>query len=194
MSKRTKTKNRTTKTTTTGKTNTGSNFTKPPTYVISFDPGKTHFAYAIYKRNSLIAHGTIENTLKDLKEGFLYNKQRIAFLKEIKRKFKKYLDEPCLIAIERFVARGRSMGNVSECIGMMLGMMSWLFRKHYVTLIMASSWKNHFNKKEIMPENKNIVIHELDAMCIGAYAMWKRGLISELRLDKMVSKFNKLRK
>lgn len=172
--------------------------------ILAFDPGKTHFAYAILsKKKGLIKTGMIHNVINDFSKDNL-TPQVIRFVREIRKVFFKY---PIKIVIaERYQVRGKfggMMGAVCEYLNYQLGIIGSLFRKRAkLYLITPALWKNYmyrtydFPNKSSLTEvfgfhglSKNfstvpILEHQFDAVGIGVWGankFWKVDLYKKCK-------------
>ena len=143
------------------------------------DPGLVNFAFSIIKylpnqRKVLHSH-MVKNRVTDLKINVL--QQRLAFYKEIRSYLIKY--KPSVIAIERFMVRGRFGQSIAECISFMLGILSGLCAKLKIKfqLITASSWKNAFHRalkkdlKKLYKFLRPLPPHIVDSVLQATYAI-----------------------
>lgn len=140
--------------------------------ILSIDPGKLNFAYSLMTlEGKLIKTGVFPNAITELKDPKVFTLDVKNFIKEVQNLTTK--PQKFYLVFERFVPRGsRYMGNLIEITCMKIGiMLSSLIISNDVRIIpiLASSWKNFFNKKNLKIENDSAPEHILDAICIGLY-------------------------
>ena len=92
-------------------------------------------------------------------------------------------DEPTYVAIERFMARGKSLrGSVMESTCMTIGfILGNLYSVPEVALVTPAAWKNAYNSKRKKSSGSlnddykscGTTPHQLDAVLIGTYAAAK---------------------
>lgn len=138
------------------------------------DPGKDNFASSFLDvslvkgriKYKLLHSKMVQNTVVDLTtEAF---KQVEVFAREMSADYRKY--KPQTIIAERFMNRGSMRGASGEIVSLMLGRMM-AFRID-MTVIPAASWKNAFNRVQVLDELYEIspfVPHIVDSICIGLY-------------------------
>ena len=161
--------------------------------ILSFDPGPKNFAYAII--SDKITTGMVLNPINILKDTDIFYSQIKAFSKEIKTIMSK-ID---YIIIERFTARGRFGGFMSECVNIMIGIIITRFIAGKVILITAAQHKNFFKHTySIKTANfqnkvitKKIAVHEKDAIMIGFYFLFTMGY-SRTLIKKMIANYNRI--
>ena len=149
--------------------------------IISADPGKENFSLAVQELNNNLT--SIEYVqllpfrITELKENAKppFLEQLDAFVKFFNNVLDKYNPVEC--TMERFQIRFRTGGSVAEVVNVMLGVCCVLcyLRKIPMKLVIASEWKNHFNKvSEISLEDtykcvKKLPPHIIDSAFIGLY-------------------------
>lgn len=149
--------------------------------IISADPGKENFSVAIQIIEDNIPSVEYVKLLPfritELKSNanppFLT--QLDLFIKFFNNLLEKYNPVEC--TMERFQVRFRTGGAVAEVVNVMLGICSVLcYNKNIpIKLIVASEWKNHFNRvSEISLEEtykliKKLPPHIIDSAFIGLY-------------------------
>lgn len=166
--------------------------------VIGIDPGPVNFAITktlfVYKKPIIIETHLIKNTIQNLKELEEIKKSKAKkkiippiiipplkqqvedFIKEVKPILK---DANCL-CIERFQGRGLK-GSSGEQVSIMIGIIISLCKTKKIRykLIVASQWKNYFNrihgkdflkdKYKVFWKNHRVTPHTLDSFLISLY-------------------------
>lgn len=149
--------------------------------IISADPGKENFSVAIQSiENGIprIVHvEMLPFRITDLKQGTdsTFLTQTDKFIEYINNILVKYKPEQC--TMERYQVRFRTGGAVAEVVSIMIGVVTTLCRAHKipVKLVVASEWKNHFNRKSPIDLNtvykaiKKLPPHVIDSAFIGLY-------------------------
>lgn len=149
--------------------------------IFSADPGKENFSIAIQVLEdyepSVEMVILLPIRITELKENsptpFL--EQLKLFVLYIEEVLEKYKPESCIM--ERFQIRFRTCGSTAEVVNVMLGVVSVLCLKKGIPtkLVIASEWKNHFNKiSEVSLEEtyklvKKLPPHIIDSIFIGLY-------------------------
>lgn len=122
--------------------------------ILSFDPGKKHFAYAFFDGRRIAQFGFMKTILTSLKSEE-YLSQTNVFAKS----YKKLLAacDPDTIVIERFQYRpGMGKGAVSEFINIQIGLITLLSYPTPVTLIIPAQWKTYLHRTYTPQEDKKI--------------------------------------
>lgn len=149
--------------------------------IISADPGKENFSVAIQKLEDNIPSieyvQLLPDRITELKENAKppFLEQLDAFVRFFNDILEKYKPVEC--TMERFQIRFRTGGSVAEVVNVMLGICCILcyIRRIPMKLVIASEWKNHFNKvSEITLEEtykcvKKLPPHIIDSAFIGLY-------------------------
>lgn len=174
-----------------------------PITVISFDPGKNNFAYAIAEYRltreetglnyRIHETGLMQVPIQDLKAEDLtdqFSKFRIeleSLLMLSSIRTGKNLGDVKLVTMERYMGRGVQVGTTIEVCGIMIGTtLSFMQQSQLdcrVNLITSAIWKNAFNRL-VETEKKNGYLnetynlcsapnHELDAVLIGMYGAYR---------------------
>jgi len=151
--------------------------------ILSLDPGKQNFAFALAEDGKIKFHGMLHHCVKDLHN---LSPELMELKFEIMDLLKKCDLNPktdFLIA-ERFMARrGGGRGCVGEYINIQLGAIaSWIVPIE-LRLTEASTWKNATKRKygtndtlEVIKKLgmvQKVVVHEADAIMIGIWAYEK---------------------
>jgi hypothetical protein len=163
------------------------------TIILSVDPGKLNFAYSFMTPHGvLIKTGMLRHTMTDLKSVDAANSEIDGFLQEIKELSK---GAKLRLVFERFVPRGsRYFGNLIEITCMKIGMMLAVIKANNdcITIpILASSWKNFLNKKNLRIENDSAPEHILDAISMGIYYLIQKEKITLKQAKTIMIKHSK---
>jgi len=149
--------------------------------ILGLDPGLSNFGCSCIKitgdKYSIKWTHLLKNKINNLTyPGF--EKEYIDFKREFVELIKReQLDGVCA---ERFLTRGRFWGNISENIGIMLGVLKEICAQYKLPflLITSSQWKNHFNKLKFPRKLDNLYKvlrpyppHLVDASLIGIYSI-----------------------
>jgi hypothetical protein len=148
-------------------------------FIVSFDPGKTHWAYCFREDDKVLETGMLQNPIvslleKDLQSGI--DKLEA----EVKGLFTKWNLKPetTVVVAERFLLRpGRgAMGAVSEHLNFSLGLITAWIHPLKMTLITPALWKNYMlrtygtnNMMQLLGEKDKKKIHVTDATGIGQF-------------------------
>ncbi|WYW01308.1 Holliday junction resolvase [Pseudomonas phage vB_PpuM-SKa-4] len=159
-------------------------------YSLGFDPGKNNFAWTFTLTTNvggklvpeILEMGYVLSPLKNLTEDNLmegtehfFFDMRILLLMLLQKYGR--ID---IVVAERFQARGQKTGTTSEVVSMMIGLLIRCIRECHISpdvrLVIASSWKNSYNRclddKEALRNAYKLCraeAHELDASLISLY-------------------------
>lgn len=163
--------------------------------ILSFDPGKFNFAYSLMTLDgSLIRTGMLPAaSMTDLKKPDLVTqdiKDFIAKVKSLSKGNKLYL------IFERFIPRGSKYGgNLVEITCMKIGiMLASVLANNKVKIVpvLASSWKNFYNKNELWIKNDSVPEHILDAIFIGYYYLMHFQSVDVKKVRQLTRKLEKV--
>lgn len=146
--------------------------------IVSFDPGKINFAYALRENDKILSYGFLNHCITDLSK---FSSQSIKLKWEILDLLKKWKLDPktdhCIA--ERFMVRpGRSKGCVAEFVNLQLGLIAAWIVPIELKLVTASTWKNYIKRKygtnDMLKVTKKLgmkemIVHEADAIGIGIW-------------------------
>lgn len=146
--------------------------------ILACDPGTKNFGISCVGvkdgKVDVIANAVLTNPMYELTANVM--RQRDLFSAEVRQWFKLY--SPNLVIAERFQTRGNG-GPTIETVSLMLGLLG-AFRKVPYKYVVASQWKNAFNKRWA-EGNKEFLKglyadclttpHQLDASLIGVYGL-----------------------
>ena len=152
--------------------------------LLSFDPGKIHFAYSFTEfqntpkelKYKILDHGQLTKPFDDLTGPEVLQRGK-EFQKEIRALVKKFKAD--YIIAERYMVRGRFNGGLAEYINVMLGLLMGVGVDNML-MIPAAQWKNRWNANaqgleldkmyKVLPYEP----HQFDAAMIGFYgaAYW----------------------
>lgn len=153
--------------------------------IVSADPGKENFSVAIQILNDEIPQVEYVQLLPfritDLKAA-----AKPPFLEQLE-KFISFFDnileiyKPVECTMERFQIRFRTNGATAEVVNVMLGICCTICRNRGIPmkLVIASEWKNHFNRVSEISLNdtykcvKKLPPHIIDSAFIGLYYSMK---------------------
>lgn len=149
--------------------------------IISADPGKENFSVAIQiiddEKPSIEYVQLLPYRITELRENA--NPPFLTQLEQFIEFFNGIIDKynPIECTMERFQIRFRTGGAVAEVVNVMLGVCSCIcyYRKIPIKLVIASEWKNHYNRiSEISLEDtyrcvKRLPPHIIDSAFIGLY-------------------------
>lgn len=168
--------------------------------VIGMDPGTHNFAFTViqYKdgKRRLIDAGMIQNTILNLTHP-LYRREQRLFLEEIDALLNKY--RPDLVIMERFQNRGRT-GKTIECVNVMIGLISIKMLEKRFLLVVASQWKNQFNRQSPIPLKVLYSVikkatgcpnHVVDAFLINMYGNSKISTYFNFNENLMIKNLSK---
>lgn len=166
--------------------------------VLSIDPGKYNFAYSfLTKSGGILETGIFHTTVTDLKDPKVCTHDVMSFVEEIDKICSKYSSYKIRLVFERFVPRNsRYGGNLIEITCLKIGIVVTSLCKRSNILIvpvLASTWKNFFNKNHLMPNNDSVPEHILDAVCIGRYYLIQENKITlkqAYKMQKAIEKVN----
>lgn len=163
--------------------------------ILSLDPGKYHFAYSFidYKGN-ILKTGMFPNSILDLKNYKLFSQDVKRFSQEVQNLT---ANKKLTVVFERFVPRNSMyMGNLIEITCMKIGIfLASINIKNETRLIpiLASSWKNFYNKNKLKLGNDSAPDHIFDAISIGFYYLmhYKKYPVETIRdLTKSLNTIN----
>lgn len=171
--------------------------------IIALDPGKKWFAFSILsKKGRLLEYGLLGNRssikkglINNLKSGTIFTIQCREFIKNvrrIKRRVQKN-DAVFVLTYERFIARGRSKGNLSEIISTLIGMVITVLlsnRCKKVLPITAAAWKVHRRKHGLVIDNDTLSEHISDSIGVAIYFLVKRDYITSKKARTIVKSIN----
>ena len=154
-------------------------------FIVSFDPGKTHWAYCLREDDKVLETGMLRNPIvslleKDLQQGI----EKLGA--EVKGLFSRWNLKPelTIVVAERFLLRpGRgAMGAVSEHLNFSLGLITAWIHPLKMSLITPALWKNYMlrtygtnNMMQLLGEKDKKKIHQCDSIGIGKF-IYERGL------------------
>ena len=115
--------------------------------ILSFDPGKQHFAYALVEDAKVKWHGILESTVEDLtaEVSLQFDKLTSDFLQIIHRaKLDPAVDYICA---ERYMQRpGLGAGGNAELINLKIGALIAFVLPVRMWIIPSARWKNHMTR------------------------------------------------
>lgn len=161
--------------------------------ILSIDPGKYNFAYSFLKKDGTILKlGMLSHRIDNLKNTRIINKEINGFLKEIKNLIKY---NKIYVVFERFVPRGKSYhGNLVEITCLKIGLLLSVFKLYsncYIIPILASTWKNYYNKNNLWITNDSIPEHISDAISMGYYFLLKHNKLTIPYVKRLVKSHNR---
>lgn len=146
--------------------------------ILSCDPGTRNFGISCVGvkngRPDVIASALLEHPITQLTSGFMA--QRDLYSNELRRWIELY--DPDVFIAERFQTRGNG-GPTIELVSVMIAFLG-IIRKKPIKYVVASQWKNDFNKhhgegdKEFLKGLYSDCLatpHQLDASLIGIYGL-----------------------
>lgn len=170
---------------------------------LTFDPGKSNFAYAYGEDGRVEGFGFVENVFDRLTDSVSDQAGRLAQeLLALTRRAK-----PDTIVAERYMFRpGKGVGGTSEFVNIALGILVAAVLPLPVRLIPSAQWKNHMTRqhwkgqgkfeclemldptKTCRPggRKKRLTTHEADAIGILLYASeqeLKKPLLDRIKID-----------
>lgn len=171
--------------------------------IVALDPGKKWFAYSILSRKGkLLEYGLLGNRssmkkglISDLKSGTIFTvhcRDFIKNVKKIKRSIQKN-DAVFVLTYERFIARGRSKGNLSEIISMLIGMLItvlWSNRCKKILPVTAAAWKVHRRKHGLVIDNNTLSEHISDSIGVAIYFLVKRDYMTPKKARTVIKNMN----
>lgn len=152
--------------------------------ILSFDPGTRNMGIACVGVNGdkvdVIANSILTNPITSFVGNFMH--QRRIFLEEVQRWVNLY--KPKAFIAERFQTRGNG-GPLIELVSTMNAIIGMIDPNLPVKYIVASQWKNAFNRRfgdgslDDLYLNCLTAPHQLDATLIGCYGL-EMGLQRQL--------------
>ena len=138
-----------------------------PGRIIAVDPGVDNLGWCILTcEGKLLDWGLVTKTLNDVK-----TTKDIAAFHENMRPLVKILSAfpNQEFIMERYMPRGMRRGNQVERINIVIGYLMAVVPYLSLTMVPASSWKNHCEKNYTYVDNPTVPPHIVDAYTMGLY-------------------------
>lgn len=153
--------------------------------IASFDPGVANFAWSVLEvtrpfKVTLIATGMVKNTIRNLKDGVEFSNQSESLSTEIANILIEHDAE--YLVLERFTHRPGIGSLATELINLMISnvIMTWnssiRSQKDNIKLLLASQWKNEWNRHSNLKDfytKVNCTVHQIDSIGIGLYGAYQ---------------------